>query len=61
MSIPNCTSVCLRVLGNMRRIQLAQDLNFLLNILNFILCALQVNNLYRDRLLCSLIEAKTLV
>lgn len=46
-------------LRDMGRIQLRQDLNLLLNVLYFILCTLQVNDLDGNGLLRALIVART--
>lgn len=45
------------VLGHVRRVELGQDLDFLLDVLDLILCTLQVNDLDRDRFLSTLVVA----
>lgn len=45
------------LLCNILRIQLRQDGNLLLNIINFILCVFQVNNLDSDRAIGSSINS----
>lgn len=47
------------VLGDMGGIELGENLDFLLNVLNLILCAFEINDLNSDRLLGTLVVAVT--
>jgi hypothetical protein len=40
-----------------RRVELGEDGDLLLNILNFILGAFEIDDLYRDRALCAFVVA----